>query len=60
MNQFLVGLGIVVLLIIGVLLYKVSAMLGVAKNKAEGPESRSNNINGILMLLFLIDLSLLN
>lgn len=54
MNQLLLGLGIVVLLLIGILLYKVVTMLGVAKNKVQGPESRSNNINGILMLLFLI------
>jgi len=54
MNQLLIGLGIVVLLVIIVLIYKVATMLAVAKNKVEGPESRSNNINGILMLLFLI------
>jgi cytochrome c oxidase subunit 2 len=54
MNQMLIGLGTLLLLLIIVLLYKVSTMIAVAKNKVEGPESRSNNVNGILMLVFLI------
>ena len=54
MNQMLIGLGILLLVLVVVLLYKISTMIGVAKNKSEGPESRSNNVNGILMLVFLI------
>lgn len=54
MNQFLLGIGIVLLVLILGLLYKISTMIAVARKKTEGPESRSNNINGILMLVFLI------
>jgi cytochrome c oxidase subunit II len=54
MNQMLIGAGIVLLVLIIGLLYKVSTMIAVAKHKVEGPESSSNNVNGILMLLFLI------
>jgi len=54
MNQFLLGAGIVLLVLIIGMLYKISIMISVVKHKKEGPESRSNNINGILMLVFLI------
>jgi cytochrome c oxidase subunit II len=54
MNQLLIGLGSVLLVLVVVLLYKVATMVRVSKNKSDGPDSRSNNINGILMLLFLI------
>jgi cytochrome c oxidase subunit 2 len=54
MNQILLGAGIVLLVLIIGLLYKISIMISVAKGKTEGPESRSNDINGILMLVFLI------
>lgn len=54
MNQILLGAGIVLLVLIIGLLYKISTMISVAKGKTEGPESKSNNINGILMLVFLI------
>ncbi len=54
MNQMLIGLGIVLMMLIIGLLYKVSTMIAVIRQKTEGPESRSNNINGIFMLLFLI------
>ncbi len=54
MNQILLGAGIVLLVLIIGLVYKISIMIAVAKGKKEGPESGSNNVNGILMLLFLI------
>ncbi len=54
MNQLLIGIGVVLLALIIGLLYKVSTMMSVVRNKEEGPESTSNNVNGILMLLFLI------
>jgi len=54
MNQLLIALGSILLVLIIVLLYKVNAMVGVAKNKPETLESRSNYVNGVLMLLFLI------
>ena len=44
MNQFLLGAGIVLLVLIIGLLYKISTLIAVAKNKQEGPESRSNNV----------------
>jgi len=54
MNQLLIGLGIVLVVLVLGLMYKVTTMLAVVTNKKEGPESRSNDINGILMLVFLI------
>lgn len=54
MNQLLLGTGVVLLILVVGMLYRVSTMVAVAKQHREGPESKSNNINGILMLLFLI------
>ncbi len=55
MNQLLIGLGVVLLFLILGLLYKISVMIAVAKKKPlERPDDKANNINGILMLLFLI------
>lgn len=54
MNQLLIGIGIVLLALIIGMLYKLSTMMTVVKKQKDGPESSSNSMNGILMLLFLI------
>ena len=54
MNNILLGIGIVLLVLVIAMLYRVSTMIQVAKQAKEGPESSSNSINGVLMLLFLI------
>lgn len=54
MNNLLIGIGIVLLALVIGMLYKVSTMMSVVSKKKENPESTSNDVNGILMLSFLI------
>jgi cytochrome c oxidase subunit 2 len=54
MNNLLIGIGIVLLALVIGMLYKVSTMMSVVSKKQESPESTSNDVNGILMLSFLI------
>ena len=54
MNNLLIGIGIVLLALVIGMLYKVSTMMSVVAKKKESPESTSNDVNGILMLSFLI------
>jgi len=54
MFQLLLGSGLVIFLIILLLIYKISTMVGVAKGKQDQPDSKSNHVNAVLMLLFVI------
>jgi len=54
MFKILLGAGLIIFLFILLLIYKIGTMVNVAKGKKEGPASRSNHVNGVLMLLFLL------
>ena len=53
MIQLFIAVG-VVLLVVLVLIFRLGGLVNVAKGKQERPDSRSNYVNALLMLLFLI------
>ena len=54
MQNLLLGASIVVALVILFMIYKLTTLIGVANGSKDDEEASSNNVNGILMLAFLI------
>ena len=54
MQNLLLGASVVVVLVILFMIYKLTILIGVAKGSKTDEEAGSNNVNGILMLVFLI------
>lgn len=54
MFEVAIGLGIILVLVIFLLLFRVQSLLNVARGSDKKIESTSNRVNGMLMLLFLI------
>ena len=54
MFEVAIGLGVILVLAIFMLLFRVQSLLNVARGSDKKIESTSNKVNGVLMLLFLI------
>jgi cytochrome c oxidase subunit 2 len=54
MFEVAIGLGVILVLVIFLLLFRVQSLLNVARGSDKKIESTSNRVNGMLMLLFLI------
>ncbi len=54
MFQVAIGIGVVLVLVILLMLFRVQALLNVAKGSHKKIETTSNKVNGVLFLLFMI------